>query len=274
MPERACLGTGGSVLPTAANVRICWRCYRRFPPGALIAADAGFVGYEYARAIINSGRHLLLRVGANVRLLKNLGYARESGNTVYLWPDREAQRRQPPLVLRLVEAHNGKHPVFLVTSILSTRRLTDRQIVELYARRWGIEVFYRHLKQTFQRRKLRSARAENAHVEMEWSLTGLWAMTLYALTLIRARGIPAQRLSVARVLRAFRRVLRDYLHPIEPRHRLRDWLRLAVIDDYYRKNKTSRDYPRKKKERPPGAPTILNASKMQLRWARLLTQKG
>jgi Transposase DDE domain len=244
------------------------------PPGALIAADAGFVGYEYARAIIDSGRHLLLRMGANVRLLKKLGYARESGNTVYLWPDREAQRQQPPLVLRLVEAHNGKHPVFLVTSILSTRRLTDQQIVELYARRWGIEVFYRHLKQTFQRRKLRSARAENAHVEMEWSLTGLWAMTLYALTLIRARGIPAQRLSVARVLRAFRRMLRDYLHPIEPRHRLRDWLRLAVIDAYDRKNKSSRDYPRKKRERPPGAPTIINASKTQLRWARLLTQKG
>jgi hypothetical protein len=244
------------------------------PPGALIAADAGFVGYEYARAIIDSGRHLLLRVGANVRLLKKLGYARESGNTVYLWPDREAQRRQPPLVLRLVEAHNGKHPVFLVTSILSMRQLTDRQIVELYARRWGIEVFYRHLKQTFQRRKLRSARAENAHVEMEWSLTGLWAMTLYALTMIRPRGFPAQRLSVARVLRAFRRTLRDYLHPLEPRHRLRDWLRLAVIDDYCRKSKSSRDYPRKKQERPPGAPTILNASKMQLRWARLLTQKG
>jgi IS4 transposase len=244
------------------------------PPGALIAADAGFVGYEYARAIINSGRQLLLRVGANVRLLKKLGSARESGNTVYLWPDREAQRRQPPLVLRLVEVHNGRHPVFLVTSILSTRQLTNRQVAELYARRWGIEVFYRHLKQTFQRRKLRSARAENAHVEMEWSLTGLWAMTLYALTLIRGRGIPAQRLSVARVLRAFRRMLRDYLHPIEPRHRLHDWLRLAVIDDYYRKNKSSRDYPRKKQERPPGAPTILNASKMQLRWARLLTQNG
>src|SRR5579863_8821640 len=217
---------------------------------------------------------MLLRVGANVRLLKRLGYARESCNTVYLWPDREAQRRQPPLVLRLVVAHNGKHPVYLVTSIVCTRRLTDRQVVELYARRWGIELFYRHLKQTFQRRKLRSTRAENARFEMEWSLTGLWTMALYALIFVHARGMPPRRLSVAGTLRAFRRMLRDYLHPIERGCRLRDRLRVAVIDDYQRKNKASRDYPRKKQERPPGAPTIVDASRRQLQWTQLLLQKG
>src|SRR5208337_3030973 len=53
---------------------------------SLIAADAGFVGYEYLSAIHQSGRSLLIRVGSNVRLLKKLGYFKESGNTVYLWP--------------------------------------------------------------------------------------------------------------------------------------------------------------------------------------------
>ncbi len=111
------------------------------PPGALMAVDAGFVGYEYTRAVLHSQCHVLLRVGSNVRLLKKLGFARERASTVYLWPDREAQRREPPLVLRLVVAHTGRHPVFLVTSVLSTRDLTDQQVVELYARRWGIEVY-------------------------------------------------------------------------------------------------------------------------------------
>jgi hypothetical protein len=244
------------------------------PRGALVAADAGFIGYEYTRAVLDSGRQMLLRVGSNVRLLKKLGYVRESANTVYLWPDREARRGQPPLVLRLVVAHNGKHPVFLVTSLVSTRQLTDRQVIELYARRWGIELFYRHLKQTFQRRKLRSTRAENARLEMEWSLTGLWAMALYALALIHERGIPPRRLSVAGTLRAFRRLLRDYLHPIERGCRLRDRLGIAVIDDYRRKNKTSRGYPRKKQERPPGPPKIIKASRTQLQWVKLLLQKG
>jgi hypothetical protein len=244
------------------------------PEGSLVAADAGFAGYEYTRAVLDSGRHLLLRVGSHVRLLKNLGYARESANTVYLWPQREAKRRQPPLVLRLVVAHDGKHPVYLVTSLVSKRQLTDRQVVELYARRWGVELFYRHLKQTFQRRKLRSARAENARLEMEWSLTGLWAMALYALPVLQARGIPPQRLSVAGTLRGFRRLLRDYLHPIEQGCRLRDRIRLAVIDEYERKNKTSRGYPRKKQERPPRAPIITKASTTQIQWTQLLLQNG
>lgn len=260
--------------PADSSERAHWlEMLPTLPLGALMAVDAGFVGYEYTRAVVKSRRHVLLRVGSNVRLLKKLGVARERANTVYLWPDREARRRQPPLTLRLVVAHNGRHPVFLVTSVLSSKRLTDRQIVELDARRWGIELFYRHLKQTFQRRKLRSARAENARFELEWSLAGLWAMALYALITNRARGIPPQRLSVANTLRAFRRVLRDYLHPSHRGSRLRDALRKAVIDDYSRGAKASREYPRKKKESPPGAPEIANASRTQLQWAKLLAKQ-
>ena len=169
--------------PADSSERAHWlEMLPALPPGSVMAVDAGFVGYEYTRAVLDSQRHVLLRVGSNVRLLKKLGFARERANTVYLWPDREAKRREPPLVLRLVVAHTGRHPVFLVTSVLSTRDLTDQQVVELYARRWGIELFYRHLKQTFQRRKLRSARAENVLFELEWSLAGLWAMALYALS--------------------------------------------------------------------------------------------
>jgi hypothetical protein len=241
------------------------------PRDALIAADAGFVGYEYAKAILDSGRHLLLRVGSNVRLLKKLAYARESSQTVYLWPDREARQKQPPLVLRLVETHNGKHPVFLVTS-LSTQA-SDQQVLELYRRRWGIEVFYRHLKQTFQRRKLRSGKAEHARLEMEWSMAGLWAMALHSLVQLRRVGVPPRRLSVAKMLRAFRRVLRDYRHPLERTQSLCQQLGRALIDPYDRRCKTSRDYPRKKQERPPGPPRITKASPTQIQLAAILQRE-
>ena len=128
---------------------------RRPAARALVTADAGFVGYEYWKALLDSGRHLLIRVGANVRLLRKLGYVQEKHGLVYLWPDREAARNQPPLVLRLVVA-GGKHPVYLVTSVLDEATLSDNQVVEIYALRWGMELFYRHFKQTFERRKLRS----------------------------------------------------------------------------------------------------------------------
>ena len=75
------------------------------PPGALMAVDAGFVGYEYTRAVLHSQCHVLLRVGSNVRLLKKLGFARERASTVYLWPDREAAARAPARVT----AGGGSH---------------------------------------------------------------------------------------------------------------------------------------------------------------------
>jgi hypothetical protein len=249
----------------------------QLPLAAMVAADAGFVGYEYVQAVIASDRHLLLRVGANVRLLRNLGLARESAGLVYLWPDRAAKRRQPPLVLRLVVVHNGKHPIYLVTSVTDTNRLSDQEVIELYRRRWGIEVFYRHLKQTFQRRKLRSASANNARVEIEWSLIGLWGMGLYAQAELVRQQIPPTRLSVAQMLRAFRRMLRDYRHPTERGITLCGLLRCALIDGYKRGNKTSRDYPRKKQESPPGAPLIQTATRAQVALAKQLradSQKG
>lgn len=242
------------------------------PTAALVVADAGFVGYQYAKAILDSGRQLLIRVGSNVRLLKHLGYAREVGSTVYLWPDRES-RKNPPLVLRLVVVHNGKHPVYLVTSVLSTKCLSDSQVVELYRRRWGIELFYRHLKQTFNRRKLRSTCANNARMELEWSLVGLWVMGFYALTEARKVNTLPAKLSVANMLKAFRRTMRDYRHPAERGWRLRRLLQKAVIDSYVRTRKTSRNYPRKKQESPPGSPIINQATAQQVARAKEFATK-
>ena len=203
-----------------------------------------------------------------------LGFARESSGIVYLWPDREAKRNQPPLVLRLVVVHNGRHPVYLLTSVLDKSQLSDAQVIELYRLRWGIEVFYRSLKQTFGRRKLRSTNADNARVEIEWSLTGLWTMALVALVEASQVGTPPDKLSIAGTLRAFRRMLRDWRHPSERNQQLRHRLRAAVIDSYQRKNKTSRDYPRKKQESPPGSPTIHLATPKQIQQAQTVKQKG
>jgi Transposase DDE domain len=237
------------------------------PAGALVTADAGFVGYEYWKALLDSGRHLLIRVGANVRLLKGLGYVREKDGLVYLWPDREAARQRPPLALRLVVARGGRHPVYLVTSV-PEERLSDRQVIEIYASRWGVELFYRHFKQTFERRKLRSHAAENAELEAAWSLSGLWAMSLHAQVELAREGVPARRISVAGLLRAYRRALREYKSRPDPGESLGELLREAVIDPYRRANKSSRDYPRKKQGHAIGAPEIRRATKDQINAAR------
>ena len=150
------------------------------PQNSLITADAGFMGYEFWRAVIEANQSFVIRVGANVKLLKKLGYARQYDNTVYLWPNSAAKKNLPPLVLRVVSVHDGKNPMCLVTNVLSKKRLSDQQVAKIYKARWGIELFFRTFKQTFGRRKLRSHSAANARLELDWSLIGLWSVCLLA----------------------------------------------------------------------------------------------
>lgn len=82
---------------------------------ARLVADAGFVGYDLWQALLTASHHFVIRVGANVRLLRQLGWTQEYAHVVSLWPDQAAQKQQPPLVLRLVVVPDGHQPVYLVT---------------------------------------------------------------------------------------------------------------------------------------------------------------
>jgi hypothetical protein len=88
------------------------------PAHALLVADAGFVGYELWQTLLAAGHHFVIGVGANVHLLRQLGWVREHAQVVYLWPAHAARKQQPPLALRLVVVHDGKQPVYLVTDWL------------------------------------------------------------------------------------------------------------------------------------------------------------
>jgi hypothetical protein len=238
------------------------------PAGSLLTADAGFIGYDLWKAILDAGHQLLVRVGGNVKLLKKLGYVRDYEGLVYLWPDRQAKKRLPPLVLRLVVVTSAdRKPIYLVTSVLRERCLSDRQMAAVYRQRWGIEVYYRHCKQTFERRKLRSHNPDNAMVELHWSLLGMWAMGLHAHARLVPQGILPERISFAGVWRAYRRAMREYKSPPDRGERLRQLIDRALIDPYKRRNKMSRDYPRKKQEQSAGPPILRMATRAQVRLA-------
>jgi len=74
---------------------------------------------------------------------------------------------------------------------------------------------------------------------------------------------------MANVFRAFRSTARDYRHPID-RNTLNAMIQDAQKDDYKRKSdKTSRDYPQKRKHKPPGPPEI----KVAEAWKKELAKK-
>ena len=244
------------------------------PENSLATADAGFVGYGFWSRVLNAGHHFVIRVGANVRLIRQLGYARQHEHTVYLWTDKAAKKKQPPLVLRLIVVHDGKHPMYLLTD-LSKSQLSDRQAATIYGARWGIEVFFRTFKQTFGCRKLRSRSAANAELELDWSLLGLWCMCLLGQRELEEHKGDPTRLSAAATIKAFQDTLHEYrVRPESREESLWAKLRLALLDDYQRKSsKTSRNYPRKKQRQRVGAPKITSATKQQTNAAKELKKQ-
>jgi Transposase DDE domain len=244
------------------------------PAHALLVADAGFVGYEVWQTLLAAGHHFVIRVGANVRLLRQLGWTREHAQVVYVWPNYAARTHQPPLALRLVVVQDGKQPVYLVTD-LPQLRLSDCQVATVYGARWGVEVFFRTFKQTFGCRKLRSRSAANAQLELEWALLGLWCVCLLGKRELCASGQELARLSPAAALHAFQRTLREYrVRPETPAETLGTQLRCARLDGYQRhSSKTSRAYPRKKQRLPIGIPQIMQATEQQIAQAAALQDK-
>ena len=202
----------------------------------------------------------LIRVGGDARLLSGLGYYRREGkHTVYLWPN--AMHDRPPLVLRLIRVGS----VHLVTDATDPRELSKTMASELYRRRWGLEVAFRSLKQTLQRRKVRSCTPVHARIELAWAVLGLWMLTLLGAKAIRAAGHAPRRLSAALALSA----VRHAMHSALGHHALRRRLRRCVIDDSPRRSsKTAYRWPRKRDQAPPGPPQITKASSSQVLAAR------
>ena len=237
----------------------------KFPENTLFCADGGYVGYDFWRAIHDLGHHFLVRVGGNVRLLKSLGYVRERNGIVYCWPSKAMRKKQLPLVLRLLHFKDARNrDVYLVTNVLREDLLSRRRAGEIYRLRWGIEIQIRSLKQTFGRAKLRSRTPDRAAVELEWSLIGLCMIQLLARKeQVKARD-PDRLTSIAAVLRIVRHMMKRDAAVPKSTERFSKKLAQAVVDEYQRKNpKSSRDYPRQKKQKTISKPIILVASKEQ-----------
>jgi len=241
------------------------------PAKALLLADAGFTGYDLLAALQSNGTSFIIRAGGNVRLLKKLGFrVHEHDDIVHLWP--QAYRGYEPLALRLVVVHDGRKPVYLLTNVLETSSLSDKQIAAMYRRRWGLEVFYRSFKRTMEKHTLRSSSPGQAQVELDWSLAGLWMLGLLAVErMIRSRVSPS-RWSVAQSLRVIRRVMAGR----GGRRAAKDLRALATATtDLYRRRsaKTVRDWPRKKNDKPPNPPKIRTASRAERQAAQRLRMK-
>jgi hypothetical protein len=233
---------------------------QNFPENTLFCADAGFTGYEFWKGITDARHSFLIRVGANVNLLRKLGYVRERAGIVYCWPEEAARKQQLPLALRLLSLRVGRCKMHLLTNVLDAKLLSANEARRLYQLRWGVELQFRTMKQTFGRRKLRSRRSDRAYVELDWSLIGLWIIQLFAVKEQIEIGEVPEQCSVSLAIQVVRTTFQRWSE--RPEIDFWEQIRGATKDAYKRKkSKTARYKPNYKDKPAAGEPNVRSATK-------------
>jgi hypothetical protein len=240
------------------------------PPGALLVADAGFIGYDWGRRVLAAGYGLLVRAGNNVRLIQGCGtVVRQKGGLVYLWPEAVQKEGGEPLVLRRIVLVDGRNRQMCLLTSLTAAELTVAEARELYRRRWGIEVFFRGLKQTLARRKMLSDAPVQAGVELDWTMAG------YGLLGLMLWEHRPKKVAVTQGLAWALRLVRAAVAGRGDRRGsfATGWRHLSG-DRYQRTgSKTAYNWPHKKKEPPCGMPKLRMATAAEIRSAHALARR-
>lgn len=257
-----------------------------FPKNTLFCGDAGFIGYPVWNAILNSGSDFLIRVGGNVKLLKQHADIKPLRDGVVLcWPKERMKSGDPPLRLRLVSVKVGKTKMWMLTSVLDPKKLGKKQIVRFYKMRWGIEVEFRGLKQTLGNRKLRCRNSDRLLVELDWSIRSMAIAELLA-TREQVKATRRQRRksskdnydpkdrSLANTMRALRRSLKYLQRRAEVNEGLLEKLSQARVQRYNNKtDKRARYRPKNPHKKPLGEPEVRSMTDEERKTLRKHNQK-
>ena len=239
------------------------------PEQTLLTADAGFISYALCSQLIDEKRFFILRIGGNKTLIEQLDENEQDDHIVAFWPQNS--QHQPPLKLRRIcFPSTGGLPVVLVTNILDTQVLSDEDARTIYQSRWGIEVFFRHLKQTMDFGCLSSRTPETSLNEQNWRFVSFWMLQRIVVTHQITADQDPRRFSAARARREIREVL-QLMQQQRNGPSLRNRCLQSQTDNYQRTGtKTTRNWPRKKNDTPPKPPKTRTATKREIQNAKRL----
>jgi len=258
------------------------------PRHALVVADAGYVGFQLARRMVQADVKFLLRMCSNATLYQDGGVRLQAyrEGVVYYWPSQEdVKAGQLPVRLRLIRirAKRRKNDVWLLTNVMESSRLPLALAGQFYRWRWQNEGCFRTYKHTLKKVKLVSRTVRLVHREAE----GSWL----ALQLLLAQGVLAQkhraeeriarRLATTQpeadlptqqeaglysprlIIIAVRREMSGRHQRCDPSYEER--LRQARGEERPGRTsaKASRDWPRRKPHKPPKPPKLLTLTDTQ-----------
>jgi Transposase DDE domain len=244
------------------------------PAAALVVADAGYVGYDVARALVEAQVCFLIRASSQATLYtaRRVRPERFGEGEVYYGPGAKQRGAagKPLLRLRLIRVRSRKKggDVWLLTNVHAPPRLSAAAAAQLYRWRWESEGLFRTYKRTLAKLKLHSRTVRLVHREAEGSL--LAAQLLLAQGALAMPRPGAAREAVACSPRKVLLAIRDELRG-EGGGRFGQRLRRAQREQRARRSaKVKRPWPQRKGHKPPKPPIILKLTDAQkARIARL-----
>lgn len=230
-------------------------------PHALIVADAAYMGYELARAIVQTKRSFLLRMSSKVELYtaEQATLATWKEGLVFYWPQYLQKKGEPPIACRLIRVPargRARRDVWLLTDILDSTRLSAATAAKFYRWRWRNEGVFRIYKRTIKKLKLSSRTVRLVHREAEVSLLALQILLAHADLALRPKRVTSDPvISPRKVLIEIRRELTGTARRREGSYSKR--LRGCRADRRRQSSpKASREWPRRKSHVPPGPPVL------------------
>src|SRR6202171_1947919 len=177
------------------------------PRGALLVADAGYVGYELLAALQAASCSFLIRLSSSAPLYtpERLNMGRFHEGIVYYWPQWAQQKDLPPLRIPLLRLRRKKADVWLLTNVLDAEKLPRPTAFKFYRWRWRNEGLFRSYKRTLGKVKLLSRTVALVHREMEGSLLAVQLLLAQGAVALHQAGetklLPSARLILLEILR-------------------------------------------------------------------------
>lgn len=234
------------------------------PRGALLVADAGYVGYHLLAALQTAGLSFLVRLSSRAPLYvpdkSTLKKTREG--LVYYWPQKVQKEGLPPLPVRLWRLRGERGDIWLITNVLDEQRLPRQTAAKFYWWRWRNEGLFRTYKRTLGKVKLMSRTVVQVHREAEGSLLATQLLLAQgALTqpaTARGQVVPASPRKILLEIRTeIRNVTGMYLGPRQAKTYAQRLEAAHWRERRQRSRKIRRRWPGRQDHKPPGPPQIL-----------------
>jgi hypothetical protein len=232
------------------------------PPQALVVADAAYLGYELAWAILRHDRSFLLRLSSKNRLyaIDDTPFEEWQDGIVCYWPETAQKEQRPPLLCRLIRIQatgQTKNDVWLLTNIFDSQRLSLKTAAKFYRWRWRNEGLFRTYKRTLKKFKLSSRTVKLIHRELEGSLLALQILLAHADLALRTNDPTGEiAISPRKVLIEIRRDIAGPGTRRLPAYRQR-LERCRAETRCQASPKASREWPRRKPHKAPAPPKFL-----------------